>query len=333
MDTVADSIEDVQGYVTEMLLTLKMNANLFAFQYLKNLNEVTLSKEPPSSLSSSNANVTKQKSKSLKQEHLEKKIEDQRKKSATTAIASSETGKAKTTTAAASLSRRLIDEMDNKKLRDNNKARSNTKYKHQIAYKKSLTLSLFNVKWQILEDRIGKSAFKNSSTINNRFLAYQSNINLNSNLSNSKNSKNNLTSRKTTSSNQNKNAENLRILVNIFWTCICLLESDFEHEFVLAIEIIEQILSKIDLNSGVAANGQLLVHKNEFRTHLELFLFKINWVDFPGLQNLLLKGELFKSVAYSSKKLLNYFILIFFYRIKKDALQRMKKRLRPLNDS
>jgi hypothetical protein len=296
MDTVADSIEDVQGYVTEMLLTLKMNANLFAFQYLKNLNEVTLSKETQSSLSSSNANVAKQKSKSLKQEHLEKKIEDQRKKSATTAITSSETVKAKTTTAA-SLSRRLVDEMDNKKLRENNKARSNTKYKHQIAYKKSLTLSLFNVKWQLLEDRIGKSALRNSSTINSRFLAYQSNINLNSNLCNGKNSKNNLASRRT-SGNQNKNAENLRILVNIFWTCICLLESDFEHEFVLAIEIIEQILSKIDLNSGVAANGQLLVHKNEFRTHLELFLFKINWVDFPGLQNLLLKGELLKSFLF-----------------------------------
>jgi hypothetical protein len=100
----------------------------------------------------------------------------------------------------------------------------------------------------------------------------------------------------------------------------------------LAIEIIEQILSKIDLNSGVAANGQLLVHKNEFRTHLELFLFKINWVDFPGLQNLLLKGELFKSVAYSSK-IIKLFYNAFFYRIKKVVLQRMKKRLRPLNDS
>ena len=45
MDTVADSSEDVQGYVTEMLLTLKMNANLFAFQYLKSSNELAASKE------------------------------------------------------------------------------------------------------------------------------------------------------------------------------------------------------------------------------------------------------------------------------------------------
>ena len=45
MDTVADSSDDVQGYVTEMLLTLKMNANLFAFQYLKSSNELAASKE------------------------------------------------------------------------------------------------------------------------------------------------------------------------------------------------------------------------------------------------------------------------------------------------
>ena len=286
MDTVADSSEDVQGYVTEMLLTLKMNANLFAFQYLKTLNESISSKEP-----SSVTNATKQKSKSLKQEHLEKRVDDQRKKSATTTIVSSESVKTKAT-AAASLSRRLVDEMDvqSRKVKEANvnKVKSNTKYKHQIAYKKSLTLSLFNLKWQILEDRIGKSGLINNS----RFLGYQSHLNLNSNFANrnDKNSKH-LASRKTNNP-QNKNAENLRILVKIFWTCICLLESDFEHEFVLAIEIIEQILSKIDLNSGVAANGQLLVHKNEFRTHLELFLFKINWVDFPGLQNLLLKGKL-----------------------------------------
>ncbi len=282
MDTVADSSEDVQGYVTEMLLTLKMNANLFAFQYLKTLNEIITSKDPPLV-----TNVTKQKSKSLKQEHFEKRVDDQRKKSATTAIASSESGKLKTTS---SLTRRLADEMDvqNKKLKDANvnKSKLNTKYKHQIAYKKSLTLSLFNLKWQILEDRIGKSGLSNNS----RFLAYQSNLNFAN--SNEKTTRN-LAARKSNNP-QNKNAENLRILVNIFWTCICLLESDFEHEFVLAIEIIEQILSKIDLNSGMAANGQLLVHKNEFRTHLELFLFKINWVDFPGLQNLLLKGKLFK---------------------------------------
>lgn len=69
-----------------------------------------------------------------------------------------------------------------------------------------------------------------------------------------------------------------------------MLESDFEHEFLLSIEIINEILERIDLNIGTANNGQLLVHKNEFRTNAELFAFRINWPNFPGLQNLLMKG-------------------------------------------
>jgi len=36
-DTVADGSEEVQGYVTELLLTLKMNANLLTGEYLTGL--------------------------------------------------------------------------------------------------------------------------------------------------------------------------------------------------------------------------------------------------------------------------------------------------------
>jgi hypothetical protein len=271
MDTVADSSEDVQGYVTEMLLTLKMNANLFAFQYLKTLNELTSFTKTVAP----QANVAfKNKSKSLKQDRAnqEKKLIEQKKKSAT-AVITSDLIKSKTAT----LSRRLTSE----NTCQTKVSKSSTKYKHQIAYKKSLTLSLFNLKWQILEDRIGRGG----AGLNNGRHVFQGNLNLN---------KSSYSSKKVASQSSNsgagKNGDNLRTLVKIFWTCICLLESDFEHEFVLAIEIMEQILSKIDLNSGVASNGQLLVHKNEFRTHLELFLFKMDWPDFPGLQNLLLKG-------------------------------------------
>ncbi len=132
--------------------------------------------------------------------------------------------------------------------------------RHQQSYKRSLALSLFEHKWHVLQDRYPQPR---SST----GLVYQSDIS------------------KSSSTN-----DNLRQLVNVFWTAICLLESDFEHEFLLAVEIISQILNKIDLNTGTANNGQLLVHKNEFRTNLELFAFRINWPGYPGLQNLLLKG-------------------------------------------
>ena len=280
MDTVAESNEDVQGYVTEMLLTLKMNVNLFTIEYLKSSNDAS------SKLATSLAKeANKHKSKSLQSNKIkleqQKKLDEQRKKSATALAASvgaiptemDSSVKSKSAT----LSRKLANEIANstKRLASN---KFNTKFKHQIAYKKSLTLSLFNSKWQILEDRIRS---RNSSNPNKtpNFLSY-----FNTTSSNAKSTTG------STSSSANSNADVLRILVKAFWTCICLLESDFEHEFVLAIEIIEQIICKIDLNSGVASNGQLLIHKNEFRTNLELFLFKINWQNFPGLQNLLLKG-------------------------------------------
>lgn len=140
-----------------------------------------------------------------------------------------------------------------------------SKYKHQIGYKKSVTLSLFNSKWTVLRDRAGH--------LTTRSLKLSKSLQLDP-----------------AHDFKQKNNEHLRLLVQLFWTCICLLESDYDHEFTLAIEIIEQILSKIDLNAGTASNGQLLVHKNEFRTNLELFAFRINWPHFPGLQNLLMKG-------------------------------------------
>lgn len=183
--------------------------------------------------------------------------------------------KAKTAT----LSRKQVNQlMSNSKSSEH---RLSTKFKHQISYRKSLTLSIFNYKWQILQDRLAGSNL--STRKNPKIFAYFNQINAAQKSSNPANS--------------NQPSENLRLLVQIFWTSICLLESDFEHEFVLAIEIIEQILSKIDLNSGLANNSQLIVHKNEFRTNLELFGFRINWPNFPGLQNLLMKGCTSQSIT------------------------------------
>ena len=270
METVADTNEDVQGYVTEILLTLKMNANLFSVQYLK------LQSETKNKTGGESLDAIKQKSKSLQlqfQENmksaskLKKNFIDQFNKKSATGSLSNDLIKNKTAT----LTRKEANEIMTAKkssLKSPIKLQ-NTKYKHQIAYKKSLTLSLFNHKWQLLQERIGNSSINVNRVP--KFLRYFNHMNKSHHAINT-------------------NMENLKILVQIFWTAICLLESDFEHEFVLAIEIIEQILDKIDLNTGLAQNGQLLIHKNEFRTHLEMFAFKINWPNFPGLQNLLMKG-------------------------------------------
>lgn len=73
-----------------------------------------------------------------------------------------------------------------------------SKYKHQIGYKKSVTLSLFNTKWEVLRDRAGNStsrSLKLSKTLE----------------------------QDPVHDIKQKNNESLRLLVQLFWTCICLL--------------------------------------------------------------------------------------------------------------
>ncbi|CAF0877343.1 unnamed protein product [Brachionus calyciflorus] len=258
-DTVADSNEDVQGYVTEILLTLKMNVGILSNEYIMSKND-----------SKKEDNNLKNKSKSLKLKH--EKMETKKKYS--TALGSEMSDKMKNMDVikqkSATLSRKQVNQLMNKQPLE--LQRFSTKYKHQISYRKCLTLSLFNYKWQVLQDRIGTSI-----------------------LSNRKNSK---FSTLLNIENQNKCSNhqdnNLKILVHIFWLSMCLLESDYEHEFNLACDILEQILLKIDLSQ----------EKNEFKTNLELFSFRINWPGFPGLQNLLLKGCTNEKLNEKSQNLL-----------------------------
>ena len=101
--------------------------------------------------------------------------------------------------------------------------------------------------------------------------------------------------------------DNVRLLVYIFWTCVCLLESDYEHEFVLAAEIVELILGKVKTqppqvsttlaaaaatsSSSSSSSALVVTHKNELRTALELFALRIDWPPhFVGLHALVLKG-------------------------------------------
>lgn len=66
--------------------------------------------------------------------------------------------------------------------------------------------------------------------------------------------------------------------VQIFWLSIALLESDYEHEFLLALQLMEKVL----------ANLPLVNSANEI--HIERQFAHIKWKPFPGIQSLLLKG-------------------------------------------
>lgn len=68
------------------------------------------------------------------------------------------------------------------------------------------------------------------------------------------------------------------VLARIFWTCVCLLESTFMHEFEMATAIIEDILQ---VTIFFTAQCQSLV---------SCVFGELNWKHFPGVHELLLKG-------------------------------------------
>ncbi len=57
-----------------------------------------------------------------------------------------------------------------------------------------------------------------------------------------------------------------------------MLESDFEYEFLLAVRLLDKILKHIKLD------------RPECKDKLEKILQQIDWIQFPGVQALLLKG-------------------------------------------
>ena len=40
----------------------------------------------------------------------------------------------------------------------------------------------------------------------------------------------------------------MNILVQLFWICLAVFESDFEHEFLLALRLLDKVLNKLPLD-------------------------------------------------------------------------------------
>ncbi|CAF0968774.1 unnamed protein product [Adineta ricciae] len=68
------------------------------------------------------------------------------------------------------------------------------------------------------------------------------------------------------------------VLAQLFWIGICLLESDYEYEFTLAIQLLSTIINKIQLNTS------------DYIERIMNILKAIKWQQFPGVQALVLKG-------------------------------------------
>ncbi|KAM4810351.1 protein furry homolog-like [Rhinophrynus dorsalis] len=73
------------------------------------------------------------------------------------------------------------------------------------------------------------------------------------------------------------------LMATIFWIAASLLESDYEYEYLLALKLLNKLLTHLPLD------------KSESREKIEKMQSKLKWNTFPGLQQLFLKG--FTSVS------------------------------------
>lgn len=72
--------------------------------------------------------------------------------------------------------------------------------------------------------------------------------------------------------------DKMTLLAQFFWIAVSLLDSDYEHEFLLALRLLERVLSK-----------QPLEH-TDFLEKTDKILHQMQWPTFPGIHALLLKG-------------------------------------------
>ena len=82
-------------------------------------------------------------------------------------------------------------------------------------------------------------------------------------------------------------------LVQLFWTSVSLLESDYENEYYLAQHLFGKVISQLDLKA------------DSTYTRLEMILQKTKPEKFTGVQKLLLKGVTLGSTTKSTRELLS----------------------------
>lgn len=68
------------------------------------------------------------------------------------------------------------------------------------------------------------------------------------------------------------------LMATVFWIAVSLLESDYEFEYLLALRLLNKLLSQLPLDRA------------DSRERLETVQNKLKWYNFPGLLQLFLKG-------------------------------------------
>lgn len=71
--------------------------------------------------------------------------------------------------------------------------------------------------------------------------------------------------------------DKMTILAQLFWLSVSLLESDYEHEFLLALRLLSRVLHRLPLD------------RPDARDKVEKLQTQLRWSSFPGVHALLLK--------------------------------------------
>lgn len=71
----------------------------------------------------------------------------------------------------------------------------------------------------------------------------------------------------------------MAILAQLFWLAVSLLESDYEHEFLLALRLLSRVLHRLPLDG-----------RPDSRDKVERLQNQLKWNNYPGVHSLLLKG-------------------------------------------
>lgn len=77
---------------------------------------------------------------------------------------------------------------------------------------------------------------------------------------------------------QNTQDDKMTILAQLFWLAVSLLESDYEHEFLLALRLLARVLLRLPLD------------RPDARDKVEKLQQQLKWAGYPGVHALLLKG-------------------------------------------
>lgn len=71
--------------------------------------------------------------------------------------------------------------------------------------------------------------------------------------------------------------DKMTILAQLFWIAVSLLESDYEHEYLLALRLLSRVLHRLPLD------------RPDARDKVEKLQSQLRWASFPGVHALLLK--------------------------------------------